>query len=47
MYQRQVYWPKSTEDPEANAEFSQRARAFQIDVETAKERFYRDFKSLQ
>lgn len=47
MYQRQVYWPKSTEDPEVNAEFSQRARAFQIDVETAKERFYRDFKSLQ
>ena len=47
IYHRQVYWPKTTEDPKVNAEFSQRARAFQIDVETAKERFYRDFKSLQ
>ena len=47
IYHRQVYWPKATEDPKVNAEFSQRARAFQIDVETAKERFYRDFKSLQ
>lgn len=45
--QRVVYWPPEEDCPLKSRDFNQRLRDFQTAVEGVKERYYRDFKSLE